>query len=101
MGTSAFDEFVEQYHRALDEFFRGNSEPAEALYSRREDATLANPFGPVVMGWAQIAQTTARASHAFTRPLISMRMAHGWRLEKDQAGGRHVLHGQSGEAWGT
>jgi ketosteroid isomerase-like protein len=62
MGTSAFDEFVEQYHRALDEFFRGNSEPAQALYSRREDATLANPFGPVVMGWAQIAQTTARAA---------------------------------------
>ena len=62
MGTSAFDEFVAQYHWALDEFFRGNSEPAQALYSRREDATLANPFGPVVKGWAQIAQTIERAA---------------------------------------
>jgi ketosteroid isomerase-like protein len=62
MTTSDFDQFVEQYHLALDEFFRGNPEPAQALYSRRDDATLANPFGPVAKGWKQIAETTERAA---------------------------------------
>lgn len=62
MADSTFDDFVQQYHSALDEFFRGNPEPAQALYSRREDATLANPFGPVAKGWTQIAETTTRAA---------------------------------------
>lgn len=62
MATSAFDEFVEQYHQALDEFFRGNPLPAQTLYSHKEDATLANPFGPVAKGWAQIADATNRAA---------------------------------------
>jgi ketosteroid isomerase-like protein len=60
--TSAFDEFVEQYHLALSEFFRGNPAPARALYSRRDDATLANPFGPVAKGWTQISEATDRAA---------------------------------------
>lgn len=50
MTAAAFDEFVEQYHLAVDEFFRGNPERAQALYSHREDATLANPFGPIAHG---------------------------------------------------
>lgn len=62
MATSALDEFVEQYHRALDEFFRGDPRPAQALYSRREDATLANPFGPIAKGWAEITDATNRAA---------------------------------------
>lgn len=62
MARSAFDEFVEQYHMALDEFFRGNPEPAQALYSHRQDATLANPFGAVAKGWTQIAETMERAA---------------------------------------
>jgi hypothetical protein len=62
MATSAFDEFVEEYHQALDEFFRGSPMPAQALYSHREDATLANPFGPIAKGWAQIAETMERAA---------------------------------------
>lgn len=62
MATSAFDAFVEQYHMALDAFFKGNAEPAQALYSHRQDATLANPFGPVAKGWTEIAETMERAA---------------------------------------
>jgi uncharacterized protein (TIGR02246 family) len=62
MATLDFDEFVEQYHRALDEFFRGNPEPTKTLYSHLDDATLANPFGPVAIGWKQIVQTMERAA---------------------------------------
>src|SRR5207237_10034775 len=37
-------------------------DPAQALYSHRQDATLANPFGPVTKGWTQIAEATERAA---------------------------------------
>lgn len=56
------DQFVDQYHSALDEFFRGNPEPAKLLYSHREDASLANPFGPVSIGWPRVAETMDRAA---------------------------------------
>ncbi|MFY9614153.1 MAG: nuclear transport factor 2 family protein [Candidatus Dormiibacterota bacterium] len=62
MTTPDLDQFVEQYHLALDEFFRGNADPAKAIYSHRDDASLANPFGPAVRGWAQVAETIDRAA---------------------------------------
>jgi Domain of unknown function (DUF4440) len=56
------DGFVRDYHEALDEFFRGDPAPAKALYSHRQDATLANPFGPVAIGWEQVEGTIERAA---------------------------------------
>jgi ketosteroid isomerase-like protein len=54
--------FIDRYHQALDAFFQGDPEPAKALYSQRDDASLANPFGPVAMGWPQVAGTMERAA---------------------------------------
>ena len=62
MERSELDDFVDQYHQAMDEFFRGDPEPAKRLYSHREDASLANPFGPVAIGWEQVAETMERAA---------------------------------------
>jgi ketosteroid isomerase-like protein len=62
MVAPDLDQFVDQYHSALDEFFRGNPEPAKLLYSHREDASLANPFGPVAIGWSRVAETMERAA---------------------------------------
>lgn len=62
MAPLALDDFVDRYHEALDEFFRGNPLPAQALYSHGEDATLANPFGPVAKGWARISDAMNRAA---------------------------------------
>jgi ketosteroid isomerase-like protein len=62
MAASALDRFIERYHRALDEFFRGNPEPAKQLYSHQDDATLANPFGPVAIGWSEVSATMERAA---------------------------------------
>jgi ketosteroid isomerase-like protein len=56
------DDFIEEYHRALDAFFAGDAEPAKRLYSHRADATLANPFGPVATGWQQVEETMERAA---------------------------------------
>jgi ketosteroid isomerase-like protein len=62
MSIFDFDAVVEQYHLALGEFVKGNPEPAKMMYSHREDVTLANPFGPPVRGWEQVAATVERAA---------------------------------------
>jgi len=62
LGAPDLDRFLGEYHDALNEFFRGNPEPAKTLYSHLEDASLANPFGPVAIGWPQVAETMDRAA---------------------------------------
>jgi ketosteroid isomerase-like protein len=59
------EQIVEQYHRAADEFSRGDSEPVKLLYSHADDVTLANPFGPAVRGWEQVSQVLDYASARF------------------------------------
>jgi hypothetical protein len=56
------DQLIEQYQLALDEFMKGNPKPVQDLYSHREDASLANPYGPPVRGWDGIAKTTEHAA---------------------------------------
>jgi ketosteroid isomerase-like protein len=48
---------IEEYHRAGLEITNGNSEAYKPLYSRRDDVTLANPFGPPVRGWSAVSAT--------------------------------------------
>jgi ketosteroid isomerase-like protein len=56
------DELIERFHRAQGEFLKGNPEPVKKLWSRREDVTLANPYGPPVRGWDEVAKTIEHAS---------------------------------------
>jgi ketosteroid isomerase-like protein len=56
------DELIEQYHRAQREFLIGNPEPVKDLFSHREDVTLANPYGPPVRGWEQVAKAVEHAA---------------------------------------
>jgi hypothetical protein len=56
------EELIEKYHLALGEFMKGDPEPAKRLWSRREDVSLANPFGPPVRGWEQVAETMESAA---------------------------------------
>jgi hypothetical protein len=44
------DDVMEHYHRALDEFARGDPGPVKAIYAHRDEVALANPFGPTVRG---------------------------------------------------
>ena len=62
MLASDLMNFIEQDHSALDAFVKGNPEPLKSLYSRRDDVTIANPFGPAVRGWKQAAETMERAA---------------------------------------
>jgi ketosteroid isomerase-like protein len=56
------DELIEQYYRAQGEFLKGNPAPVKDLFSRREDVTLANPYGPPVRGWEQVAKAMEHAA---------------------------------------
>jgi len=56
------DELIEQYYRAQGEFLRGNPEPVKDLFSHREDVTLANPYGPPVRGWDEVAKSIEHAA---------------------------------------
>jgi ketosteroid isomerase-like protein len=53
---------IEQFHRALDAFVTGDPEPAKAMFSHRDDVSLANPFGPPVRGWDQVENTMEHAA---------------------------------------
>jgi len=62
---SAVDEvnqLIEQFHLSSDEFLKGDPEPVNKLWSHREDVTLANPFGPPVRGWDEVAKVGDRAA---------------------------------------
>ncbi len=61
-----FDDVVEQYHLALDEFLKANPEPVKSFFSHRDDVTLANPLvGLPARGWEQVAATLEHASSQF------------------------------------
>jgi ketosteroid isomerase-like protein len=57
-----FDEVLEQYHLALDELLRGSPDGYKRVFSHQDDITLANPFGPPVRGWDEVAKTLVRAA---------------------------------------
>jgi hypothetical protein len=71
--ASDLAQIIEQYHHALDAFMRGDAEPLKALYSRRDDAILANPFGPPVHGWDQVVLTMERAASHYREGVTSGR----------------------------
>ena len=56
---------LEEYHRAGREITNGNPEVYKALYSRRDDVTLANPFGPPVRGWSEVSARLDRAAQVY------------------------------------
>lgn len=57
---------VERCHLALGDFAKGNPEPFKALFSHRDDVSLANPFGPATRGWQQVAATMERAASHYS-----------------------------------
>ena len=61
-AEDSVDELLTQFTLAQGELLKGNPEPAKKLCSHRQDVTLANPLGPVVRGWEQVAAITDHAA---------------------------------------
>src|SRR5215207_7002595 len=57
-----FDEVLERFKQAGNEFMKGNPKPVQELFSHRDDVTLANPFGPPARGWNEVAKTQERGA---------------------------------------
>ena len=62
MAASGFDQLIEEQHLAVDAFAKGDDESLAALWSRADDVTLGNPFGPFVRGFERVADTMKRAA---------------------------------------
>jgi len=54
--------FLEQSHVGWAAFITGDPEPAERMFSRSDDVSLGNPFGPFVRGWSQSKAVMERAA---------------------------------------
>lgn len=52
--THEHDLPLDEYHDAGLQITNGNPDVYKRLYSRRDDVTLANPFGPPARGWSQV-----------------------------------------------
>jgi ketosteroid isomerase-like protein len=59
------EDFVRQCEEAWQVFVTGDPGPAMLLFSRRNDVTLANPWGPAVTGWADVSKTLEAAAARF------------------------------------
>jgi ketosteroid isomerase-like protein len=56
------DQLIEQYDLAVNEFLKGNPAPVLELWSRRDDVTLANPYGGVAHGWDEVVEASEQAA---------------------------------------
>ncbi len=59
------EQMLQEHHRTLDEFSRGDPEPFKALVAHNDDIILANPFGGTKRGWDQAAQALDFAASNF------------------------------------
>jgi hypothetical protein len=67
------DGIIDSYHVAADEFSRGDPGPVKALFSHRNDVTLANPFGPAVRGLEEVSRALNYASSRFRDGKVSFK----------------------------
>jgi ketosteroid isomerase-like protein len=61
-SAEGFEQAIEANHQAVDRIARGDLGGFVELYSKGEDATLANPFGPPARGRAEIEKALSRAA---------------------------------------
>jgi ketosteroid isomerase-like protein len=59
-AASDLDHVIQQYHRAADEFVRGNPQPIQLLFTRRDDVSLLDPTGGVQSGWEAVSYRQER-----------------------------------------
>ncbi|MGZ4846751.1 MAG: YybH family protein [Halobacteriota archaeon] len=68
-----FDQMVEEYHKALAEFTKANPEPVKALWSQRDDASLASGMGGFTHGAKQVTKNLDFAADQFHEGRISFK----------------------------
>jgi lactoylglutathione lyase len=64
---SDFGRAVERTQRAVAALLQGDPEPEKELWSRRDDVTLANPFGGYRRGWPEVEAGLDLAAAGFAK----------------------------------
>ena len=72
------DRVIELYHRALDEFSRGNPKPVKDFYSTRDDVAIANPFFPLTRGREQVVERLERSVQNFSDGEVGFENVAKW-----------------------
>jgi ketosteroid isomerase-like protein len=62
MSTTELGEMLVRYHESVEAFINGDPEPQKQLWSRADDAVLANPLVPFARGWDAIVRVMDQAS---------------------------------------
>ena len=65
MDISHLDRTIDEYHVAVNELMKGSAGQLKKVYSQRDDASLANPFGPIARGWTEVTRAMDRAATYF------------------------------------
>jgi ketosteroid isomerase-like protein len=60
--STSLSEFIARYQRAVEAFINGDPEPQKPIWSRADDAVLANPLVPFARGWDAIEGVMERTS---------------------------------------
>ena len=89
------DEFVRQCEEAWQVFVTGDPGPAMLLFSRRDDVTLANPWGPSATGWSEVSQTLEAAAARFRGGHVSAFEVRSNSVAEDVAWWDEVERGQA------
>ena len=63
--TDDHDRPMQEYRRAGLEISRGNPAVYKSLWSRRDDVTVADPFGAPVRGWQQVSDRLELAARNY------------------------------------
>lgn len=80
MSSNDFDAAVAASRAAVQAMGRGDPAPSLALWTRRDDAVLANPLKPAVSGWANIEAETRRVAATFTEMVGPMTFEEAARI---------------------
>jgi ketosteroid isomerase-like protein len=59
------EQLIEREKEAWSAFVKGDPQPSKALFSRRDDVALANPWGPPARGWDRVEATLDAAAQRF------------------------------------
>ena len=59
------DQVRDQFRQAVNQFAKGDPEPAKAIFSHLGDVSLANPWGPPAVGWERVSEALDSAAARF------------------------------------
>ena len=62
MTPTDLSEFIARYQQAVEAFINGDPEPQKSIWSRADDAVLANPLVPAARGWDAIVRVMDQTS---------------------------------------